>query len=146
MLYLICCVWNSSGHQGVARIVVSSTLAQSPQGNIHRRILSQMKSQSIMQRKFQTLCYLKFLHHNKQWHLLVGLLFGASCWFRCQWSGGQTDLCHVPRVRIPTVCLGPHVAPHLVAKNAFAATNGWTIWLGRREDKSPLVIPLCAIF
>lgn len=146
MLYLICCVWNFGGYQGVAQIAVSSTLVQRPQGNIHRRILSQMKSQSIMQRKFQMLSYLKFLHHNKQWHLLVGLLFGASCWFRWRCRGGQTDLCHVPRVRIPTVSLGLHVAPHLVAKNAFAAANGWTIWLGRREDKSPRVIPLCAIF
>lgn len=137
---------NGGGHRGVARIVVSSTLARSPQGNIHRRILCEMKSPSIMQRKFQTIRYLKFLHHNKQWDLLVGLLFGASCWFGWRWSGGrrgerggegQTDLCHVARVRIPAVCHGAHVAPHLVAKNAFATTNGWTIWLGRREEKIP---------
>lgn len=50
------------------------------------------------------------------WMAMVGRVSGGG-------RGGQADLCHVARVRIPAVCDGAHVAPHLVAKNAFAATD-----------------------
>lgn len=107
---------------------------------VHRHILSQMESQSIMQRKLQTFRYLKFLHHNKQWDLLVGLLFGASCWFGWQWSGGVrltfvtwrkfgSQQSVSARTLHPTLLLKMPLRPPMAAPSGWGGGRTNPLWL-----------------
>lgn len=88
---------------------VLSTLKKSLLGNIHEHFV---KSDAITKhnaKEVQALCYLKFLHHSKQWDLFSGKLFGALCWFQWWWEsiwpvsrGVRCDLSSIVSQQSPT--------------------------------------------